>query len=42
MHLRAHNITQHGNLKKVDIKSYQLQAIIAMQLLYRELASPST
>jgi len=42
MHLHAHNITQHGNLKKVDIKSYRSQAIIAMQLPYHEAASLST
>jgi|GEM_PF-6353611 len=42
MHLHLYDIKQHGNLKKVDIKIYQPQVIIAMQLLYRELASLST
>jgi hypothetical protein len=42
MGLHLYNIKQHGNLKKVDIKSDRLQVIIAMQLLYRRLPSPST
>ena len=42
LHFCSHNIKQHGNLNKVDIKSYRPHAIIVMRLLYRELASSST
>lgn len=42
MHLQLYDVKQRGNLKKVDIKNYQPQVIITMQLLYRELVPPST